>query len=98
MRRYSKRLDLLEQLNEALRRLGEKPRTDLEDTLTVSPPDPAQGNWCMKDRFTDEEIQALVERFQAGTPKGVLAKEYGISLSSVKRLLRKHGAKRTNQD
>jgi hypothetical protein len=39
--------------------------------------------------LTSEDIQALVAAFHGGTPKWKLADQYGISLSSVKRLLRK---------
>jgi DNA-binding transcriptional regulator LsrR (DeoR family) len=42
------------------------------------------------DRLTPAELARLVERFVNGTPKHHLAAEYGISESSVKRLLRKH--------
>jgi hypothetical protein len=37
-------------------------------------------------------VSEIVARFEAGTPKHHLAHEYGISLSTVKRLLRKRRA------
>jgi hypothetical protein len=40
------------------------------------------------DRLGEEAVSELIEAFRAGTPKWRLAEQYGISLSSVKRLVR----------
>jgi hypothetical protein len=45
-------------------------------------------------RLGEVAVVQLVTRFEAGTAKHKLAAEYGISLSSVKRLLRVELAKR----
>jgi hypothetical protein len=37
--------------------------------------------------LSDTDLVELVAAFRSGTPKQVLAERYGISLSSVKRLL-----------
>lgn len=43
------------------------------------------------ERLSDEDIATMVAAYQAGTTTGkLLAEQYGISLSSVKRILRKH--------
>jgi hypothetical protein len=44
----------------------------------------------VRERLRDGQVQAILKRFRAGETKGKLAAEYGISLSSVKRLLRSH--------
>jgi hypothetical protein len=46
------------------------------------------------DRLTDGDIETLIADFLAGTFKRVLAERYRIGLSSVKRILRKHGVRR----
>lgn len=45
------------------------------------------------DRLSEKDITELLAAFRVGVPKHVLAEEYGISLTSVKRVLRKHGAR-----
>ncbi|HSV67497.1 MAG TPA: hypothetical protein VLJ59_16530 [Mycobacteriales bacterium] len=60
----------------------------------------AQGrrrSYAMVDRLTEQEIQALVESYLAGIHADTLAERYGISLSSVRRLLRQRGARRYNK-
>jgi len=49
------------------------------------------------DRLTDADIELLIAEFLAGTSKRVLADRYEIGLSSVKNILRKHGARRANR-
>ncbi|HLM22625.1 MAG TPA: hypothetical protein VK390_14015 [Propionibacteriaceae bacterium] len=44
--------------------------------------------------MTSYEIQELADLFVVGTPKIELAARFGISLSSVKRLLRQRGVRR----
>lgn len=41
-------------------------------------------------QLTGAQGRTMTSRFVAGTSKQVLAKEFGISLSSVKRILRQH--------
>jgi hypothetical protein len=51
-------------------------------------------SYALVDRLTDQEIEALVQSYLAGTSADTLAARYGISLRSVRRLLRRHGARR----
>ncbi|HVI69250.1 MAG TPA: hypothetical protein VM581_02220 [Magnetospirillaceae bacterium] len=46
--------------------------------------------WALEDRLDEAVVRKLVAQFQAGTPKWKLAEEFGISESSVKRVLRAH--------
>jgi hypothetical protein len=50
--------------------------------------------WRVRDRLTGDHVTALVSRFQAGERQRDLAVEYGVSRSTVKRLLAQHGARR----
>ncbi|WP_460545503.1 sigma factor-like helix-turn-helix DNA-binding protein [Glycomyces halotolerans] len=43
---------------------------------------------ALRRRLTDQQRQAIVEAFHDGVPQQVLADRYGISVRSVKRLVR----------
>jgi transposase len=45
-----------------------------------------------RDRLGEADTERLIAAFTAGTSKRKLAGRYGISESSVKRLIRQHGA------
>jgi DNA-binding MarR family transcriptional regulator len=64
-------------------------------SITSADRDGAQPvGWLVRDRLTDGQIAALVARFQAGELQKHLAAEYGVSRSTVKRLLTRHDARR----
>jgi hypothetical protein len=48
--------------------------------------------WRVGDRLSEADTERLVTDFTAGTSKRKLAEQYGISESSIKRLIRQHGA------
>jgi hypothetical protein len=48
--------------------------------------------WRVGDRMSEADTEQLVAAFTTGTSKWKLAERYGISESSVKRLIREHGA------
>jgi hypothetical protein len=48
--------------------------------------------WRVGDRLSEVDVQRLIAAFAAGTSKWRLAERYCISESSVKRLIRQHGA------
>jgi hypothetical protein len=45
--------------------------------------------WRVRDRLSEADVRELVEAFRTGTTKHELVERYGISLSSVKRVLRR---------
>lgn len=53
--------------------------------------------WRVADRLAEEQITALIDGFVSGTPKHVLAKRYGVSLTTVKDLLRARGVRGKNR-
>ena len=59
-----------------------------EDVQPVVRADPSRPP--IRERLSAEDICQIVRRFRDGTAKRVLAAEYDISLSSVKRLIRKN--------
>ncbi len=52
----------------------------------------ARQPWQVSDRLSAEDVGTLLQAFRAGTPKWQLAEMYGISLTSVKRLVRQSRA------
>jgi len=48
----------------------------------------------VRDRLSETDVAELVSQFVAGMTRQALVEQYGISLSSVKRVLRRHGARR----
>jgi hypothetical protein len=50
--------------------------------------------WSERHRLSEADVAELVGQFAAGVTRTALVEKYGISLSSVKRLLRGHGAHR----
>lgn len=58
------------------------------DPKTQPTADTAGRPWALNRRLTKEIRAAIVTAYQAGTRQQTLADRYGISLSSIKRLLR----------
>lgn len=71
---------------DVLRRIEKGDRTEEAGVQSTGSGD---GAASVRDRLSEADICDIVTRFRAGTPAHRLASEYGISLSSVKRLLRK---------
>ena len=88
---YSNTPDLLSDLRRTLQAVTET--TDQEDDPDL-PSHPTDRPWRVRDRLSEEDIQTLIKEFQTGTPKHVLAAQYSISLSAVKRLLHQHDIRR----
>lgn len=94
LRRYSNRDDLLKPLVNVLKRINEEPYASLEEAQLVSADGPTPRTWQVSDRLTPVEIKKLVKSYLAGSTIRTLAEHYAISSSSVKRLLREHGARK----
>ena len=45
---------------------------------------------ALSDRLSEQDVRAIAETIEARVPQWKIAEQYGISLSSVKRILRKH--------
>lgn len=89
LRAYSNRSDLAYDLARVLDRLPGGSSDEPPEAVSVRSEAPTLGEVRIRDRLSPEQIAQLVARFEAGTAKLKLAVEYGISESSVKRLLRK---------
>jgi hypothetical protein len=84
LRRYSNRPDLLGPLIDVLRRV-EAGDHEEEPGVVSRPAGPER----VCDRLSEADVREIVKRFRAGAPKHKLAAEYGMSLSTMKRLLRR---------
>ena len=49
--------------------------------------------WAMKDRLSDRDVQTMIDLYRGGMIAREVAGQFGISESSVKRLLRRHGGR-----
>jgi hypothetical protein len=93
VRRYCNRPDLLQNLAGALSRASKRGDRERE---------PANAQWgripgTRLERLTEADVQCLIGEFLAGTPKWQLAERYAVSMSTVKRILKKHGVRRANK-
>lgn len=48
----------------------------------------------LRDRFSAEELQSMIDLFRSGTPARIVAERYGVGVRSVKRLLHARGVRR----
>ena len=94
LRRYSNRDDLLKPLVSVLERINEDLPASQEEAQLVSADGPTPRAWHVSDRLSPTAVKTLVTSYRAGSTIRVLAEQYGISTSSVKRLLREHGARK----
>jgi Mor family transcriptional regulator len=85
LRRYSNRPDLLGPMIDVLRRIEENDQANEPGVHSTAG---GGARVRVRERLTEAEFGEMLASFRAGTPKHELAKRYGISLSSVKRVLR----------
>jgi transposase-like protein len=48
----------------------------------------------LRDRFSPDDLLAMIDLYRSGTTAKRVAEKYGVSLRSVKRLLHQHGVRR----
>src|SRR4051812_18141548 len=87
---YSNRQDLLNDLVTASRVIKEASGGAPERESVQTPPSSPNVRPRLSERLTPEDIQTLVALFATGTTKAQLEERFGISRSSVKRILRQH--------
>lgn len=88
MRRYSKHDRAWPDLERLLKVL-DRPR---ERAKSVEPPTPAPPRYKLDQRLDAETIAQLVADYEAGSSSTKLGRQYGISKTSVLRLLHEAGA------
>lgn len=90
MTAYSNRLDLASSLVAALDQLRQAQADTSTTTDSVRSTGRSTRQWRVSDRLSEADMRLLVDAFESGTPKWKLAEQYGVSESSVKRLVRRH--------
>lgn len=89
-RAYHKRPDLASALVKRVTQIRKAQAATPRPRRSVSSTGRTDRVWKLDDRMSDADIRLLADAFRRGTPKWKLAEQYGISESSIKRLLRKH--------
>jgi hypothetical protein len=93
---YSKRRDLADALACAVHQLRQaqaptrEPASGMRSTVS-------HRQWRVGARLSEADMERLLVAFTAGTSKRKVAERYGISESSVKRLIRQHGASKPSR-
>jgi hypothetical protein len=94
---YSKRPDLLDDLDRTVARLGQLQAEDEPSKRVSVQSESVPSTRRVADRLSAEDISTLIAKFKAGMTVMQLTELYGIGRSSVKTLLRKHGVRRCDQ-
>jgi DNA-directed RNA polymerase specialized sigma24 family protein len=94
LRRYSNRDDLLKPLISVMQHLREDAPAEPEEAQLTSADGSAPHAWQVSDRLTTSDVETLIKSYLAGSTIAALAERQSISVSSVKRLLRQHGARK----
>jgi uncharacterized protein (DUF2235 family) len=92
IRAYSNRRDVADALVSTVQQLRQAQAQGSGTTNSVRSTPLSTRQWRVGDRLSEADTEHLVAAFTAGTSKRKLAERYGISESSVKRLVRQHGA------
>jgi hypothetical protein len=91
---YSKHLDLVSELVNAVERLRASDPRELETVRSVRS-EQTPRVWRVRDRLNEADMHNLVSGYRTGTTARELAEQFNISKSSIKRLLRERGIRRT---
>jgi DNA invertase Pin-like site-specific DNA recombinase len=51
-------------------------------------------SWSMHDRLSAEDLHTMIDLYTSGATRAQVAQRFGISVSSVKRVLREHGIRK----
>jgi hypothetical protein len=87
-RRYTNRLDLADELGRASAQLAEPHIAAGQEPPYEASMAPRGRQQAVRSALDENHVQVILARFAAGVPKHRLAAEYGMSLSTMKRLLR----------
>jgi hypothetical protein len=94
LRHYWNRSDLLEQLRKVLMILSQSAVPGAAGPSRTAEEPGRSRSRLLRDRFSVEELQGMVDLYQSGAPAREVAERHGVSLRSVKRLLHQRGVRR----
>jgi len=66
---------------------------DAEPISAASESGASRSRW-LRERFSAEELQAMIDLYRSGAPARVVAEQYGVGVRSIKRLLHSRGVRR----
>lgn len=93
--RYSNRPDLCDDLHRAIERLRTATAREAAWTLdrvsVCSERKPSV--WKVADRLSEADVAEIITRFERGTAKRILAEQFGIGMTALKKLLKHHGVR-----
>jgi len=89
---YSNTPDLLPDLRRTIEAVTTMIIEDDQPDITATAP--ADRRWRIKDRLNQTDLDQLVASFSQGATIPELAERHGISPTSIKTILRQHGARR----
>jgi hypothetical protein len=92
IRRYSNRSDLLEQLHKVAAILADRGQDDGTGAKVAA--ESVVRSRRLRDRFSPEDLQAMIGLYRSGATAKAVAERYGVSLRNVKRLLHQRGVRR----
>jgi hypothetical protein len=96
---YSNRSELREQLQQVAMILSEEAIQDNgSDSDTDGEVRSATRWWSLRDRFSAEDLQTMIDLYRSGTTAKQVAEKFGVSVRSVTRLLHQHGIRRESRD
>ena len=96
---YSNRFDLREQLQQVVVILSEEASQDNgPDSSADGEVRSATRWWSLRDRFSSEDLQLMIDLYRSGKTAKQVAEEFGVSERSVIRLLRQYGVRREGRD
>ena len=94
---YSNRPDLLHDLAEATCQLDRAVQsTEPDESTSVRTLAPAYRKHYVAERLGEMVIKTIIEDFEAGTARHLLADRHGISVRTVGRLLKRHRDRESN--
>ena len=69
-------------------------RDDEPDSRTEGEVRSTRRWWSLRDRFSPDDLQTMIDLYKSGTTAKQVAKKFSVSERSVTRLLRQHSIRR----
>lgn len=95
-RRFANRADLLEAYERVLTRCGNKDQP-IDDVLPKRPANYSPRARLLTERFTPDDLEAIITDYQNGMRQRDVVAKYGIGTTTLKKLLRRVGARRCDK-
>jgi Homeodomain-like domain len=92
LRHYSNRPDLLEQLRNVAVILLDVSQDDWAGVTVTT--ECVIRSRRLRARFSLDDLQAMIDLYRSGATATAVAEKFGVSLRSIKRLLRQYGVRR----